>query len=77
MEIKLIGQVKSTFENTEKHKVYVNVFDSESSSDVNFVIEGTTELHKKSPINHVLQVESSVYKGMNTLVIRSMVPIKS
>ncbi len=72
MEIKIKGQVKNTFFSQEKNKTYVSVFDSQSSSDVNFTIEGQTDLHKGSEINHVLQVESTVFKGMNTLVIRRM-----
>jgi len=61
----------------EKNKIYVAVFDSQSFFDVNFVIEGQIDLHKGSEINNVLMVESSVFKGMNTLIIRKSEPIKN
>jgi len=77
MEIKIKGQVKNTFFSPEKNKTYVSVFDSQSSSDVNFVIEGQTDLHKGSEINNLLMIESSVFKGMNTLIIRKSEPIKN
>jgi hypothetical protein len=75
MEIKIKGQVKSTFWASEKRKSYISCFDEISSSDVNFTMDGETELVKGTKLDHVMMVETSVYKGMNTLLIRSMIPV--
>lgn len=72
MRIQLRGQVKNTFYSDEKKKSYITVFDSESSSDVNFTQDGQTELRKGDPIDHLVECESNVYKGQNTLIIKKM-----
>lgn len=72
-EIKIKGQVKEVYFSDEKKKSYVTIYDTESASDFNVQFDGSVDLRKKDMIDCIMQVESRVYKGANSLLCRHLI----